>query len=66
MTARVATVLRRTHPEIGVIVLSQYAEPGYALALLEHGSRRRSYTLKGRVHDRAQPVTAIQTVAEAP
>ena len=60
---QIATLLRRTHPEVGVIVLSQYTDPSYALALLEHGSHRRGYILKERVHDRAQLVTAIQTVA---
>ena len=30
--------LRETHPEVGVVVLSQYAQPAYALALLEGGS----------------------------
>ena len=60
---QIATVLRRTHPDVGVIVLSQYAEPSYALTLLEHGSQRRGYILKERVHDREQLVTAIQTVA---
>lgn len=61
---QVAILLERTHPEVAVIVLSQYADPGYALALLEHGSRRRGYILKERVHDRAQLLTALQTVAE--
>ena len=61
---RVATVLRGTHPEIGVIVLSQYDEPDLALALLELGSERRGYMLKERIHDRAQLVNAIETVAE--
>ena len=60
---QVAMVLRRTHPDVGVIVLSQYAEPSYALALLEHGSHRRGYILKERVHDREHLVTAIRTVA---
>ena len=60
---QIATLLRRSHPEVGVIVLSQYAEPSYALALLEHGSQRRGYLLKERVHDRAHLVTAIETVA---
>ena len=59
-----AILLERTHPDVGVIVLSQYADPGYALTLLEHGSRRRGYILKERVHDRAQLITAIQAVAE--
>jgi DNA-binding NarL/FixJ family response regulator len=60
---RLATLLRETHPEIGVVVLSNYAEPAYALALLESGSEGRAYLLKERVHDRAQLVAAIQSVA---
>jgi DNA-binding NarL/FixJ family response regulator len=56
--------LRVTHPEIGVVVLSQYATPSYALALLEGGSAGRSYLLKERVQDVEQLVSAIQTVAE--
>lgn len=61
---RVATVLRGTHPEIGVIVLSQYDDPDDVLALLELGSESRGYMLKERIHDRAQLVDAIETVAE--
>jgi DNA-binding NarL/FixJ family response regulator len=61
---RAAIQLRDTHPHIGVVVLSQYDEPSYALALLEGGSARRGYLLKGRVHDRAQLVSAIESVAE--
>jgi DNA-binding NarL/FixJ family response regulator len=60
---RLAATLRDTHPGMGVVVLSNYAEPAYALALLESGSEGRSYLLKERVHDRAQLVSAIQTVA---
>ncbi|MFL5825197.1 MAG: response regulator [Thermoleophilaceae bacterium] len=55
--------LRETSPEVGVVVLSQYAEPGYALALLEHGSERRAYLLKDRVDDLDQLVTTIHAVA---
>ena len=58
-----ATRLRETHPDVGVVVLSQYAEPGYALALLEEGTARRGYLLKERVDDLAQLVGAIQQVA---
>ena len=61
---RLAARLRESAPQIGVVVLSQYAEPGYALALLEDGSGRRAYLLKERVHDRAQLVSTIRTVAE--
>jgi DNA-binding NarL/FixJ family response regulator len=59
----VATRLRERHPEIGVIVLSQYSEPSYVLELLEAGTDRRGYLLKERVHDRSQLVSAIDTVA---
>jgi DNA-binding NarL/FixJ family response regulator len=55
--------LRKTHPAVGVVVLSQYANPSYALALLEHGSDGRAYLLKERVEDLKQLVTAIQAVA---
>lgn len=58
-----AVALRETHPEVGVVVLSQYAEPAYALALLDSGSERRAYLLKERVSDPAQLVGAIKQVA---
>ena len=56
--------LRETNPEVGVVVLSQYANPSYALALLAGGSARRAYLLKERVEDLAQLVAAIRGVAE--
>jgi DNA-binding NarL/FixJ family response regulator len=59
----VAARLRETHPEIGVIALSQYSDPSYVLELLESGSDRRGYLLKERLHDRGQLVSAIDTVA---
>jgi DNA-binding NarL/FixJ family response regulator len=59
-----AVRLREAHPEVGVVVLSQYAEPGYALALLDGGSARRAYLLKERVDDVEQLVAAIRAVAE--
>ena len=59
---RLANRLRETHPEIAVIVLSQFEEPVFALSLLERGSDRRGYLLKERVHDRAELRDALQTV----
>jgi DNA-binding NarL/FixJ family response regulator len=56
--------LRETDPDIGVVVLSEYANPAYALALLESGSARRSYLLKERVQELDHLVSAIHTVAE--
>ena len=60
---RIANRLRDTNPETGVLVLSQYAEAAYALALLESGSSRRAYLLKERIRDRAELTGAIRTVA---
>ncbi|MBA3738543.1 MAG: response regulator transcription factor, partial [Actinobacteria bacterium] len=60
---RAAARIRETHPDIGVVVLSQYATPSYALALLESGSERRSYLLKERVQDLEYLVSAIHAVA---
>jgi DNA-binding NarL/FixJ family response regulator len=56
--------LRESSPEVGVVVLSQYANPAYALALLEGGSARRAYLLKERVNDLTQLTAAIRAVAE--
>src|SRR3989442_6867411 len=60
---RAAALIRDSHPEIGVVVLSQYAEPAYALSLLEKGAAGRAYLLKERVSDIEQLVTAIREVA---
>jgi DNA-binding NarL/FixJ family response regulator len=60
---RIAAELRESHPRIGVVVLSNYADPAYVLALLELGSEGRAYLLKERVHDRAQLLSAIVSVA---
>jgi DNA-binding NarL/FixJ family response regulator len=60
---RVANELRDTHPETGVVVLSQFLEPQYALALLERGADRRAYLLKERVRDLSDLVAAIREVA---
>jgi DNA-binding NarL/FixJ family response regulator len=59
-----ATRLRETNPEVGVVVLSQYATPSYALALLKGGSEGRAYLLKERVSDLEQLVAAIGAVAD--
>ena len=59
-----AAELRSSHPEIGVVILSQFSDPTYALALLEQGSDRRAYLLKERVHNRAELMSAIRAVAE--
>jgi DNA-binding NarL/FixJ family response regulator len=59
-----ANALHGSHPSTGVVVLSQYADPGYALSLLAAGSRGRSYLLKERVSDPDQLARAVRTVAD--
>jgi DNA-binding NarL/FixJ family response regulator len=59
----VANQLHGSHPGTAVIVLSQYADPQYALSLLEQGSARRGYLLKDRLGDRGELVNAIEQVA---
>jgi DNA-binding NarL/FixJ family response regulator len=58
-----AARLREDRPEIGVVVLSQYATPSYMLALMASGSEGRAYLLKERVNDVEQLVAAIRAVA---
>ena len=60
---RIANELLERYPAIGVVVLSQHSDPAYVLALLEHGSERRAYLLKERVHNRAELTAAIRAVA---
>ncbi len=60
---RAAALLRDRCPDTGVVVLSQYAEPDYALALLERGSAGRAYLLKERIAEPDQLMAAIRSVA---
>jgi DNA-binding NarL/FixJ family response regulator len=60
---RLAAEVAEQDPDIGVVVLSQFADPLYALALFEHGSDRRAYLLKHRIHNRAELTAAIRAVA---
>jgi DNA-binding NarL/FixJ family response regulator len=61
---QVARTLRRERPEIGVVLLSQFADPDYGIALLDDGSDGRAYLLKERVQYRGQLVSAVRTVAD--
>ena len=60
---QVAQALRRSHPDMGVVVLSQFADPTYALELLEAGSAGRAYLLKERVSEPGELTAAIEAVA---
>jgi len=56
--------LREHRPEIGVVVLSQYTAPAYALALLEEGSAGRAYLVKEHVAGANELTRTIRTVAD--
>jgi len=60
---RAANELRAEYPELGIVVLSQYSEPRYALDFLESGSKGRAYLLKERVSNIGQLAQAIRDVA---
>jgi DNA-binding NarL/FixJ family response regulator len=60
---RAAERLRQLRPTAGVVLLSQYADPAYALAFLEGGTEGRAYLLKERVSDLDQLLAAIREVA---
>lgn len=60
---RAAKAIRGAHSEIGVVVLSQYVEPEYALRLLEEGTSGLAYLLKERVADAGVLADAVERVA---
>jgi len=61
---RLVARLRQSHPALGVIVVSTYADVAYALKLFEDGSDGRAYLLKDRIRDRAQLIDAVRAVAD--
>jgi DNA-binding NarL/FixJ family response regulator len=56
--------IRAEHPDVGVLLLSHYVEPGYALRLLEEQPERVGYLLKERVFDVAILVDALRRIAD--
>ncbi len=58
-----AAHFRAERPAMGVLVLSQYAEPAFAIALLDPVASGRGYLLKERLADGAELSSAIRTVA---
>jgi DNA-binding NarL/FixJ family response regulator len=60
---RAAAQLRQDFPQMGVVVLSQYADAGLAVALFERGSAGRAYLLKDRLSDIDELVSAIRAVS---
>jgi DNA-binding NarL/FixJ family response regulator len=60
---RLAAELRATHPEVGVVILTQHAEPAYAMALFAAGTERRGYLLKERLSSQDELRQALLEVA---
>lgn len=60
---RAAAAIRRMRSGTGVVVLSQYAEPEYAVELFSNGTPGRAYLLKDRISDSGQIAAAVRTVA---
>lgn len=56
--------LRTTHPDVGVVVLSQFVDPQLAFAVLEDGASHRGYLLKEHVASAEHLVQALRTVAQ--
>jgi DNA-binding NarL/FixJ family response regulator len=61
---QIARELHDTHPEVGVVVLSQFVDAGYVFGLLDYGSTRRAYLLKERISEPSQLTAAIRAVVE--
>jgi DNA-binding NarL/FixJ family response regulator len=59
-----AQSIRAEHPEVGVLVLSQYVEPSYAMRLIEDHPERVGYLLKERVFDIATVVDALRRIVD--
>lgn len=57
--------IRAQHPDTGVLVLSQYVEPSYAMRLIEDQPERVGYLLKERVFDIATVVDALRRIVDA-
>ena len=58
-----ARQIKRAHPQVGVLVLSQYVEVHYAMALVEDRPRGAGYLLKDRVEDLEEFADAVRRVA---
>jgi DNA-binding NarL/FixJ family response regulator len=56
--------IRSEHPDTGVLVLSQYVEPSYAMRLIEDRPERVGYLLKERVFDVAILIDALRRIVD--
>ena len=61
---RIAEHLATAHPDIGVVVLSQYHDPEWLARVLEQGSENRGWVMKERAHSGRQLIRAVETVRQ--
>ena len=61
---RVAERLVTAHPDIGVVVLSQYSDPEWLSRVFDHGSENRGWVMKERAHAGGQLISAVNTVRQ--
>ena len=61
---RAAQEIRQNHPGVGVLVLSQYVEPAYAMELLAESAEGVGYLLKDRIADVGEFADAVRRVAD--
>jgi DNA-binding NarL/FixJ family response regulator len=59
-----AQTIRAEHPQVGVLVLSQYVEPSYALRLIQEQPERVGYLLKERIFDIATVIDALRRIVD--
>ena len=59
---RVAEHLATAHPEIGVVLVSQYSDPWWLSRVFDHGSENRGWVMKERAHSGGQLISAIEAV----
>jgi DNA-binding NarL/FixJ family response regulator len=59
---RVAARLATAHPEIGVVIVSQYSDPEWLSRVFDRGSENRGWIMKERVHSEGQLIIAVKTV----
>jgi DNA-binding NarL/FixJ family response regulator len=59
---RVAGRLASAHPEIGVVIVSQYSDPGWLSRVFDVGRENRGWVMKERAHSEGQLIRAVKTV----
>ena len=59
---RVAELLATTHPDMGVVILSQYDAPEWLSRVFDRGSENRAWVMKERAFSEGQLITAVRTI----